>query len=102
LFERMVMSIAVMMDQGIQETTIHLSPNEFSLFGGAQLVIREYSTAPKAFNIEFLGNAHNTALFAKSVEDLMKTHQNGKYNYRINRIETSLQRAEKPLFHRKE
>lgn len=102
LFERMVMSITVMMDQGIRETVIHLNSREFTLFGGGQLIIREYSTAPKAFNIEFLGDAHNTALFAKSVDELMKAHQNGRYNYRINRIDTSLLRPEKPVFHRKE
>lgn len=102
IFERMVMSITVMMDKGIQETIIHLNSKEFNLFGGGQLIIREYSTAPKAFNVEFQGNAQNSALFAKSVDELMKAHQKGKYNYRINRIDSSLLPEDEPLFHRKE
>ena len=103
LFERMVSVISVMHDAGITETTIHLtSEMAGSMFAGAQIVIREFSTAPKAFNIEFIGNAQNTALFEQNVASLLAAFQSGNYNFSIHRLESSLLPAEKPMFHRKE
>lgn len=104
MFEKMVGVLSVMHAQGLSETTIHLDSPAFqnSIFAGAKITIREYSTAPKAFNIEFQGNPQNTALFQGSVSDLMAAFQNGNYNFKINRIDTSLQASERPMFHRKE
>jgi len=102
LLEKLVSMIMVMHETGMTETVIHLSPNEFKAFAGAQIIIREYTTAPKAFNIEFQGNAQNSAFFQQNVSDLMAAFQYGQYNFKINRIDTSLLPSEKPLFHRKE
>lgn len=102
LLEKLVSMIMVMNESGMTETIIHLSPDEFKAFAGAQIVIREYATAPKAFNVEFQGNAQNTAVFQQSVGDLMAAFQYGQYNFKINRIDTSLLAAERPLFHRKD
>lgn len=102
LFEHMVMAITVMNESGATETTIHLNSPEFSTFAGAQIVIKEYTTAPKAFNVEFLGNAQNSAAFASSAQELVAAINSANYNFRINRIETSLLTTERPLFHRKE
>lgn len=102
LFEHMVMAITVMNESGLTETTIHLNSSDFSLFAGAQIVIKEYSTAPKAFNVEFLGNAQNTAAFLASAEGLVAAVNTAHYNFKINRVETSLLSSERPLFHRKE
>lgn len=102
LFEHMVMAITVMNESGITETTIHLNSADFSLFAGAQIIIKEYSTAPKAFNIEFLGNAENSALFSSSAQDLVASINSGNYTFRINGIDSSLLSSQRPLFHRKE
>lgn len=102
LFERMVMAITVMHESGATETTIHLNSPDFTIFAGAQIVIREYSTAPRAYNVEFLGNAQNTALFSASAQDLVAGINTANYNFKINRIESSLLSSERPLFHRKE
>lgn len=102
LFEHMVMAMTVMSESGATETTIHLNSPDFSIFAGAQIVIKEYSTAPKTFNVEFLGNAQNSAVFATSAQDLVAAINSANYNFRINRIESSLLTTERPLFHRKE
>ncbi len=104
MFEKMVGILSVMTAGGISETTIHLDSAAFanSIFAGASIVIREFSTAPKAFNVEFQGNAQNTALFQANVTDLLAAFQNGNYNFKINRIDTSLGANDRPLFHRKE
>jgi len=89
LFERMVMAVTILQDKGATETTIHLNSADFTLFANAEIVIREYSTAPKAYNVEFLGNAQNTALFAQSAQDLVAAINSANYNFKINKIESS-------------
>jgi hypothetical protein len=106
LFEKMVGVISVMKDMNDTETTIHLNTPEFanSKFFGAQIVIKEYSTAPLAYNIEFQGTAQNAADIEKEVGAFMNAFQTGNHNFSIHRFESRLlqQQPEKPLFHRKE
>ncbi len=103
LFERMVGVVTVMSDAGITQTTVTLSNPEYakSAFFGAQIIITEYASAQKSFNIQIVASPQGVALFHANVDDLVAAFQNGKYNFKINRIEASLA-AEKPLFHRKE
>jgi hypothetical protein len=106
LFEKMVGVIAVMKENGINETIIHLNSAEYanSRFAGSQIVIREFSTAPMAYNIELIGTPQNTALFEQNVGSLMNAFQGGHHNFTVNRIDTRIasQRPDKPVFHRKE
>ncbi|MFS8564537.1 MAG: hypothetical protein LVR00_09680 [Rhabdochlamydiaceae bacterium] len=102
LFERLLGSMSVMNTSGISETTIELNAAEFSTFAGAKIVIREHSTAPKSFNIEFLGNAETVALFSNSMAGLVAAFKHGEYAFQVNRIDASLLKTERPHFHRKE
>jgi hypothetical protein len=105
IFEKMVSQIFIMQANGLNETTIHLNTPEFasSIFSGAQIVIREYSTAPLSFNIEFLGTDQNSLYFQQNIASLRAAFASEKRNYSIHRIDSGLQRkGEKPLFHRKE
>jgi hypothetical protein len=103
-FERMVGQIVVMQANGNSETTIHLNTPQFasSIFAGAQITIKEFSTAPLAYNIEFLGSPQSTLYFEQNIASLRAAFASEKRNYTINRIDSRLQREEKPLFHRKE
>jgi hypothetical protein len=102
LFEKMVGLIMVMQAKGDSETTIHLNTPEFasSMFAGAQITIREFSTAPTVYNIEFVGTDQNNAIFDANIASLRAAFDSEKRNYSINRIESRLS-SEKPLFHRK-
>ena len=104
LFEKMVSLIMVMQAKGNSETTIHLNTPEFSnsAFAGAQITIKEFSTAPYVYNIEFLGTAQNAALFDANSASLRQAFDSEKRNYSIHRIESRLLKEEKPIFHRKE
>jgi hypothetical protein len=105
LFEKMISQIFIMQANGINETTIHLNTPEFasSMFSGAQIIIKEYSTAPLAFNIEFLGSPQNSLFFEQNIASLRAAFSSEDRKYSINRIESRLfQKSEKPLFHRKE
>jgi hypothetical protein len=104
LFERMTGVITVVQMQGKSETTIHLTSPQFasSVFFGSQIIIEEFSTAPKAYNVQLLGTAQAIKTFDENVEVLLNSFQTGNYNFKINRIETGLTPSEKPLFSRKE
>jgi hypothetical protein len=104
LFEKMVGQITIMLEpKGPTETTLHLTSPEYanSIFYGAQIKISEFSTAPRAYNIEFLGTPQNTAYFQKNIGSL-KAAFKGEKRFSIHDIKSSLQEADKPLFHRKE
>jgi hypothetical protein len=105
LFEKMISQIFIMQAGGINETTIHLNTPEFasSMFAGAQIVIKEFSTAPLSFNIEFLGSPQNSLYFEQNIASLRAAFASEDRKYSVNRIESRLlSKQEKPLFHRKE
>ena len=103
LFERMVGVMTVMTAAGITETTLTLSAPEYanSAFFGAQVIIKEFVTAPKAYNVQIVASPQGVALVQKNMSDLMSSFQAGNYNFKVNRLEALLS-TERPLFRRKE
>ncbi|NGX59413.1 MAG: hypothetical protein KR126chlam3_00564 [Chlamydiae bacterium] len=91
LFERMVGVMTVLHETGISQTTLSLDNPQFehSVFYGAQIVITEFSTAPKTFNIELLGNQQAVDLMSANAEELVAAFQAGNYNFKVNRVDTS-------------
>jgi hypothetical protein len=104
LFEKMAGVMTVMTSSGISETTITLNSPSYasSLFYGAQIIISEYSTAPKAFNIQFRASSEAVALFHRNAKDLMAVFDGGNYNFKVNRLETDFLDPQTELFTRKE
>lgn len=90
LFERMVGVMTVMNTTGVTQTTINLDNPKYanSVFFGAQIIISEYSTAPKAFNIQLLGNQQAVNLFTNNAQELVAAFQAGNYTFKVNRIDT--------------
>nr|NGX45819.1 hypothetical protein [Chlamydiota bacterium] len=92
LFDRMVGVMTVMTTSGIKETTISLNAPQFakSVFFGSEITITEFSTAPLEFNIQLTGNAQAVNLFQGSEQELVAAFEAGKYNFKVNRIETGI------------
>lgn len=90
LFERMVGVMTVMNTTGVTQTTINLDNPRFegSAFYGAQIIISEFSTAPKAYNIQLLGNQRAVDLFTANAQELVAAFQAGNYTFKVNRIDT--------------
>ncbi|MBY0529676.1 MAG: hypothetical protein K2P51_05735 [Rhabdochlamydiaceae bacterium] len=103
IFERMAGVMTVLTTTGVTETTVTLNAPQFasSVFYGTQIIIKEYSTAPKAFNIQIHGTPQAVAAFQGNTNDLMAAFQHGNYSFRVNRLETGYL-EDRPLFHRKE
>jgi hypothetical protein len=99
VFERMVGVITVMQQTGVTQTTINLNNPQFanSVFYGAQIMLTEFSTAPKAYNIELLGNQQSVALFNANADDLVAAFQAGNYTFKVNRIDTAYLPATKEV-----
>jgi len=105
LFEKMASCMLVMSTSHEQETTLVLDSPNFasSSFFGTQITIREFSTAPKAFNIEILANPLALTMINASKNDLLTAFQRSNFNFTVHRLETHLEQTEqRPLFHRKE
>lgn len=105
MFERMVGVMTVLTTTGITETTINLNAPQYasSLFFGTQIIIQEFSTAPKAFNIQILGTPQAAQAAQGNANDLMAAFQSGNYNFKVNRLDIGiLRKEERPLFRRKE
>lgn len=102
LFDRMAGVMTVMELSGTTETELTLSGEEFasSVFYGARITITEYSTAPKAFNVQLSANPEAVALFQGNMPNLLANFASGNYAFRIHRLETNVE--ERPLFKRKE
>ncbi|HSX11999.1 MAG TPA: hypothetical protein VLF61_00720, partial [Rhabdochlamydiaceae bacterium] len=89
LFDRMVGVMTVMTDSGITETTINLTSEQFkaSPFYGTQIIVREFSTAPKVFNIEMLVPTQVAGQIQANYNELVAAFEAGKYNFKVNRLE---------------
>lgn len=104
LFERMVGVMTIIQTTGVTETVMTLNARQFasSVLYGSQIVIREFSTAPTAFNVEFIGSPEALALVQQNIPGLMGAVQQGNFNFTINRFDVKLATGEKPIFTRKE
>jgi hypothetical protein len=104
-FEKMASCMIVMDASKDMETTLFLDNPHFasSALFGTQITIREFSTAPKAFNIEILSNPTGVALIDASKNDLLSAFRDGNFNFTVNRFDTHIEQTpDRPVFHRKE
>lgn len=101
IFEKMASSMIVMSSSGEVETTLFLD-NPASIFYGTKITVREFSTAPKAFNVEITGFTPAINAIDSCKNDLLSAFQNGNFNFTVHRFETFVQSEERPVLHRKE
>ncbi len=104
LFEKMAGAMIVMQSSGEAETTLFLDSPQFasSVFYGTQITIREFSTAPKAFNIEIISSPSAIGVIDPCKNDLLSAFRNGHFNFSIHRFDTFFQTEDRPVLHRKE
>ena len=104
-FEKMASCMIMMTSSQEIETTLFLDNPHFSaspLFG-TKITVREFSTAPKAFNIEIASNSQGIALIHSGKEDLLSAFQKGNFNFSVHRLETHLhEKEDRPVLHRQE
>lgn len=104
LFEKMAGTMILLSSSLETETSVFLDAPQFasSPFYGSRITIKEFSTAPKAFNIEIASNPAAVSLLQTHQAALLTSFQQGNFNFSIGRIDTEIQSSDRPLFHRKE
>lgn len=95
-FEKSVNAMAHITIAGVSETTFYLDTPQFS---GAKIVITEFNTAPKSFNITIVGAPEIARLFSVHASDLIAAFQKSPYNFNVHRLESEIDLY---AFHRKE
>lgn len=92
IVERIVGALVYLDQTGIKETTIIINASEEkpSIFDGSKITIREYSTAPKQFNVELSGTPKAVDLFQTNMQDLEEAFDTLPYNFEVKNIQTSL------------
>lgn len=94
IFDKMVDTITVMNTSSQSQTTISLQAPQFasSPFYGAEIIIEEFThLAPKSFNIQLIASPQALAMMQANMHDLMAAFQNSNYNFKVNRLEMSVQ-----------
>lgn len=104
LFEKMAGTMLVLSSSNESETTVFLDAPQFdrSPFYGTRITIKEFSTAPKAFNIEIASSALATNAIDIHKPALLSAFAKGDFNFSIGRFDTEILQEDRPLFHRKE
>lgn len=104
-FQKLVGVITVMNASGVSETVIQLNApagTRLAIFNGSEISIKEYSSAPKSFNIQFNGNPEAVNLVQGNLGSLMAALSDKEYNFKVNRFDIGLvPRKDEPLFKRK-
>ncbi len=104
-FQKLVGVLTVMKASGVSETVIKLNApagSRLSIFNGSEISIKEYSSAPKIFNIQFNGNPEAVSLVQGNLGNLMAALSDKEYNFKVNRFDIGLvSDKDEPLFKRK-
>jgi hypothetical protein len=101
IFEKIASCMVLMTSSADVETTM-IMDKPGSLFFGTEITIREFSTAPKAFNVEIRSLAQAIQAIEANRNALLSLFERGNFNFSVHRLETFIQNEEKPVLHRKE
>lgn len=96
-FEKGIHAMSHMTIGGVSETTFFLDSPQFA---GAKIVITEFNTAPKAFNISLIGAPEMVKCFQLHAPDLIAAFQKSPFNFSVHRLESHIDHHH--LVHRKE
>lgn len=90
LFEKMAASMLVLYASGDTETTLFVESRD-SLFCGTRITIKEFSTAPKIFNVHISSTPSSLHLINAHKAALLTSFEQGKFPFSVHRLETEQQ-----------
>lgn len=94
LYENMVDALTHISNSSQSQTTVSLQSPQFasSPFYGAEIIIEEFThLAPKSYNIQLIASPQALEMMQANMQDLMAAFQNSNYNFKVNRLEMSVQ-----------
>ncbi len=93
LFEKMAASMLVLYASGDTETTLFVESRD-SIFCGTRITIKEFSTAPKVFNVHIASNPSSLHLINAHKAALLSSFEQGKFPFSVHRLETEQQSSD--------
>lgn len=92
LFEQMTATMIILSFSHETETTFFLDSPKFatSALFGTRITIKEFSTAPKAFNIEIASNPQALQIFEVQKSALLAAFAQEHFTFSVNRLDTQL------------
>jgi hypothetical protein len=102
LFEKMAATMILMNSSDEAETTLFIE-NPQSRFCGTRITIREFSTAPKVFNVEIASHSLAFREIQAHQAELLNAFHKGSFSFSVHRLRVEIDTdGEKPVFHRKD
>lgn len=105
LFEKMASHMMVMELTSETQTTLFLDQPQFegSAFFGTKIIIKEFTAAPKTFNIEIISNPTAIGTIQKQQQSLLSVFAQGNFHFTVHRLDTQIEQdSNRPLLHRRE
>lgn len=92
LFEKMASMMIMTASAQSDETTVFLDSPQFasSSFFGTRITIKEFSTAPKIFNIEIASHQAGLNLLSTHKDALLAAFESHKLPFAVHRLDTEL------------
>jgi hypothetical protein len=87
LFEKMASMMILMTREEKQDTTTLLVTNPASVFHGARIQIKAFTTAPMAFNISIAASDTACMLLSQHQKSLLDAFENGAFAFNVHRFE---------------
>ena len=85
-FEKLGATMIFMDQKGVQEMEVIIDTGGSPL-AGTHILITEYDTAPKAFNISFAGNPDAVSIFKSHLPQLLECFKSEQFSFYVNRID---------------
>lgn len=100
IFEKMASTMLILSSSKETDTTLFLEGPKFtaSVFFGTRITIKEFSSAPKAFNVEIVSHPAAINLLAEHKGALLSAFESGRFPFTIHRLETHLHPVEDNVF----
>lgn len=97
LFEKLISELTCCHHNGDTKTTFFLS-SPHSIFSGSQILIEQFSTAPKSFNVTLISNPQAISVFNSHLESLLQQFKQKELSFSIHRVEVSLSNDDESLY----
>ena len=103
IMEKASTALVMLFHEGNSTTTVTLDDSFSTLpeLSGSQIIIEEFSSAPKVFNVRICTTAQGLQALEGHLPSLVQLFEERKFGFSINRIETELL-EDRPLLHRKD
>ena len=94
LFEKMGGVMLLQMERGTITTSMTIQMPH-SIFNGAEVILKQYDTAPHAYNLQLIGSPEAVQAFKANLKELDSSFKEARFNFEVNILAPSISRESK-------